>query len=84
MLGGDNALGARDMRQRQPARHVANGIDAGDIGLHGFVDRDEAALVGLHAGSLQPDAVAVGRDADRNEHYVGRDRLFMPLAAPLA
>src|SRR5438034_1051917 len=49
-----------DVRERGPALHVAQGVDARHAGLESLVHLDEAVLVGLDAGGPQVEGLAIG------------------------
>ena len=62
----------RGVREGAAAVAVAERPDAGHVGGQAVVDRDVAALVGDHAGLVQPEVVGVRPAADRQQH-VGSD-----------
>ena len=79
-LAGDD-FGDRDalvlglVRQHRPGDHVADGIDAGDVGREMRVDDDAAAIVLLDADGFEAEPFGVGHAADGDEHDVGFERL---------
>ena len=64
--------------EHRPAHDVADGEDAGDVGLEVLVDDDAAALE-RHARLGEAEPVGVGPAADGDEHHVGLEHL---LASP--
>ena len=65
-LGDGDALVLGLVGEHRAADHVADGIDAGDVGAEMIVDRDPAALVERDAGFLRgrgPRCRAAGRSA---------------------
>ena len=62
-LDADDALVLGLVRQHRRARDIADGVNAGHIGLAVAVDHDGAAL-GLHAELLQPEILDIADDAD--------------------
>ncbi len=73
-LDADHALMLGLVRQHRRACDVADGVDAGNVGLAVAVDHD-AAAVGLDAELLQPKALDVADHADRRDHPLELDRL---------
>ena len=78
-LGGDLALGRGDVGQGQLAGDIADGVDAGDVGLQLVVDHDEAAL-GRDAEVLQAEVLAVRQEAGGEQDALDLDRLRFALA----
>ena len=78
-LAGDD-LGDRDalvlglVREHRPGDHVADRVDAGDVGGEMRVG-DDAAALHRDAELGEAEALGVGHAADRDEHDVGLDRL---------
>ncbi len=70
------------VRQHRAGDDVADGVDAGDVGLEMVIDDDAAALVLLDAERFEAEAFGVGHAADRDQHDIGLDRLRR--AAPAA
>ncbi len=68
------ALHRRDRRQRQPARHVAGGVDVRQIGLAVTVAGDVAVVVDLDPRRLAPEALAVGERTDAEQRVRSVDR----------
>ena len=69
-LGDGHALVLGLVGEHLAADDVADGEDAGNVGLELAVDRDEAAVVDLDADRLQPQTLGVGPPADGNQHHV--------------
>ena len=63
------------VRQHRPGDDVADGVDAGDVGLEMRIDDDAAAIVALDADRFEAEALGVGHAADRHQHDVGLERL---------
>ncbi len=78
-LDTDHAFMLRLVRQHRRACNVADGIDAGHIGLAMTVDHHTAA-VGLDAELLQPEALDVADHADGGDHPLDLDGLRLALA----
>ena len=55
----DLAVVHRCVGERAGAVDVADGVDVFDVGLHGVIDGDVAALVGFDAGGVEGESVAV-------------------------
>ena len=66
-LDADHALMLGLVRQHRRPGDVADGVDAGHVGLAVAVDHDAAAL-GLDAELFQAEALDVADDADRRDH----------------
>ena len=71
------------MRQQQLPGHIANRPDAGHVGRHALVDLDEAALGQLDADFFQPQVLAVGAEADRQQGLLGFQGLLAFRSADL-
>eukprot|EP01136_Pigoraptor_vietnamica_P011514 Opistho-1_new@50444 len=80
-LGSDDALSLGHVGELQLGGHVADGVDALDIGAHVVVDVDGAALGQLHSGVLEAEALDVRGESDRHEHLAGFDRALLPVLA---
>ena len=78
-LDTDHALMLGLVRQHRRAGDIADGVDAGDIGLAKTADHD-AATVGLDAELLQPEIFDIADHADRGNHPVDLDGLRLALA----
>jgi hypothetical protein len=52
------------VRQHRPGNHVADGVDAGDVGGEMRVRENAAFVVLLHAGVLQAEPLRVGHAPD--------------------
>jgi len=74
-LGDHHAFFHCLVRQHRTGDHVADRIDAVDIGLEMVIDLDAAALVRLDAELREAEILRVGDAADRDEHDIGFDRL---------
>ena len=74
-LGDGDAFVLGLVGEHRPGDHVADRVDAGDIGLEMSVDGDAAALVERDARLLQPEPLGVGTAADRDQDDVGLDHL---------
>ena len=70
MVDGTQALCLGGMGELDATVDVADGIDAGDVGLHVVIDGDALAVVG-NASSLQVEVVHVGAAARGDEDDVG-------------
>ena len=73
-LDADHAFMLGLVRQHRRARDVADGVDAGHVGLAVAVDHD-AAAVGLDAEFFEPEVLDVADHADRRDHPLELDRL---------
>ena len=62
------------MGQHRLPRHVADGVDAGDVGALLLVDGDEP-LLDLHPDRLEAQVLRVRAAANGDHHLVGVDRL---------
>ena len=71
----ETALLHRGRGERRKADHVADGIDAGDLGPIMLVDHQTAALVGGQAGFRQIELAGGAGPADRVKRLLGDDRL---------
>lgn len=52
---------------------IADGVDAGDVGLEVLVDRDASFFVGFESGFFEPESFGEGLAADGNENFIGFD-----------
>ena len=77
-LDADDAFVLGLVRQHRRAGDVANGIDAGHIGLVETVDHDAAAF-GFHAEFFQAEVFDIADDADGGDHALGGDRLRLAI-----
>ena len=73
-LDADDAFVLGLVREQRRAGDVADGIDAGHVGLADAVDDDCAAL-GLHAERFQAEILDIADDADRGDDAVDGERL---------
>ena len=73
-LDADHALMLGLVRQHRRACDVADGVDAGHVGLAVAVDHD-AAAVGFDAEFFQAEVFDVADHADRRNHPLELDRL---------
>ena len=80
-LGGDDTHRLGGVRQHQLAGHVADRVDALDVGAAAGVDRDRATIGQLDPGLVEPVALDPRREADRLEHLVGLEDLFLAVLA---
>ena len=78
-LDADHALMLGLVRQHRRAGDVADGVDAGHVGLAVAVDH-HAAAIGLDAEFFQPEVFDIADDADRGDHPVDLDSLRLALA----
>src|ERR1043166_4051185 len=72
----DPGVVIRRVGELQPARHVADRVDAAVAGAQPFVDED-AARPGLDAGSSKVEAVEVRAPAGRDKQMARLDRLLL-------
>ncbi len=70
-LGHRHALVLGLVRQHRPGDHVADGVDAGHIGLEVRVDDDALPVVERHADGLEAEPLGVGHATDGDQHHVG-------------
>src|SRR6185437_10342515 len=77
-LDADDALVLGLVREHWRPGHVADSVDAGDIGLAVAVD-DDAAALGLHAELLEAEILDVADDADGGDDALGRDLLGLAI-----
>ena len=71
VFGGGDAFVLGLVREHRPRDHVADRIDAFDIGLEARVDDDALLVVELDARFRETEPLGVGHAADRDEHDVG-------------
>jgi hypothetical protein len=81
-LDADHAFMLGLVRQHRRTRDVADGVDAGHVGLAVAVDHD-AAAVGLDAELFQPRIFDVADHADRRDHPLELDRLRLALPSSM-
>ncbi len=74
-LGNGDALVLRLVREHRPGDHVADGIDAGDIGAAVLVDLDAPARRVATPGRFQAETLGIGPAAGGDQHDVGVERL---------
>jgi len=78
--GGD-AFGRSLVGQHGAGDQIANGIDAGHLGLVAFIHRDTAAArIGPNAQIFQPQPLGQGATADGDQQAVERQDLFTVLS----
>ncbi len=58
--------------------NIANGIDAGDVGLAEAIG-DDAAAIGLHAELFEPEILDVADHSNGGNHPLGGDGRFVAL-----
>ncbi|MGY3082320.1 hypothetical protein ACVWZZ_008728 [Bradyrhizobium sp. LM6.10] len=77
-LDADHAFMLGLVREHRGTRDVADGIDAGDVGVAVAVDHDDAAI-GFDAELFEAEILDIADDADRRDHplELGRDRLAL-------
>ena len=75
VLDDDDGLGERDVGQRRGGDAVTDGVDGVLAGTAALVDLDEAPIVDLHAGAVEPEVVGGGSPADRHDDHVDVDAL---------
>src|SRR5262249_54033123 len=78
-LDADDALVLRLVREQRRSGHVADGIDAGDVGAIERID-DYGAAFGLHAELFQPEILDIADDPNRGDDAFGRHGLRAALA----
>src|SRR5439155_1113159 len=66
-VGCANTASRSTVYGRRPALHVAQGVDAGDVGFQPLIHLDEAGLVGLDACGTQVERLRIGRPAGREQ-----------------
>ena len=81
-LDADHAFMLGLVRQHRRTCDVADGVDAGHVGLAVAVDHD-AAAIGLDAEFLQAEVLDVADHADRRDHPLELDGLRLPLPSSM-
>ena len=73
-LRDSDAFVFRLVRQHRPGNHVADGVDARNIGREMMIGDNAAAIVERDAGFLEAETFRVRHAADRDQRNIGFDR----------
>ena len=65
------------MREHRPADHVADRIDAGNIGGEPVIDCDPAVLIACDADCFKPETRGVRPPADRDHSHIRHKALLL-------